>query len=286
MSPANQVITQEHQSLGWTIFIVFLSLLSVFAAIFLAFPALLPESVIRDDEQKQEIIKILGWADDILCAIFFCDFAVKLTKGGWHYFRTLGWLDLITSIPAFMVGWVVTGEGVVWHRFVRVLRVWRLYVIIKGIGSIRATLSEKPPVVWLLCFISLLTLTFVFSSAMLVLVLEANAQKEGLKGVSIDSAEKALWWAVVTATTVGYGDTVPVSSGGKIVAVFLMVFGIGLFGSLTAYIAAMLGGKREAEKETFTRIEGIESDIKQMRRLLEKLEVANTHSQSEVRNDR
>ena len=269
MLPASPEISQEHKSLGWTIFIVFLSLLPIVAAIFLAFPALLPESVIRDDEQMDDVVKILRWADDTLCAIFFFDFAAKLAQGGWRYFyKKFGWLDLISSIPAFMVGWIVGGDAV-WHRFVRILRVWKLYNIIKGIGSIRAALSKKPPVVWLLCVISLLTLTLIFFSAMLVLVLEAKAQTEGEK-ISIDSAEKALWWAMVTATTVGYGDVVPVSSGGKIVAVILMVFGIGLFGSLTAYIAAVLGGEREEAKETSTRNERMEADIKEIRQLLEK----------------
>jgi voltage-gated potassium channel len=48
----------------------------------------------------------------------------------------------------------------------------------------------------------------------------------------------ALWWAVVTVTTVGYGDKIPVTGAGKVVAVALMLTGIGLVGVLTATVAS------------------------------------------------
>jgi voltage-gated potassium channel len=49
-----------------------------------------------------------------------------------------------------------------------------------------------------------------------------------------------MWWAVTTITTVGYGDTFPVTPAGRGVAAFLMVSGIALFGVLTANLAAFL----------------------------------------------
>jgi voltage-gated potassium channel Kch len=55
---------------------------------------------------------------------------------------------------------------------------------------------------------------------------------------NIHSYHDALWWAVVTVTTVGYGDRFPVSEGGRAVAVVLMLVGIGLIGVLTATVAS------------------------------------------------
>ena len=73
-----------------------------------------------------------------------------------------------------------------------------------------------------------------FLGAWLVLLFEENA-----KGSNIHSYPDALWWAIVTVTTVGYGDRFPVSAGGRAVAVVLMLVGIGLIGVLTATVASV-----------------------------------------------
>jgi voltage-gated potassium channel len=72
-----------------------------------------------------------------------------------------------------------------------------------------------------------------FLGAWLVLLFEKNAA-----GSNIHSYHDALWWAVVTVTTVGYGDRFPISEGGRAVAVILMLVGIGLIGVLTATVAS------------------------------------------------
>jgi voltage-gated potassium channel len=72
-----------------------------------------------------------------------------------------------------------------------------------------------------------------FLGAWLVLLFENHAV-----GSNIHSYKDALWWAVVTVTTVGYGDRFPVSDGGRLVAVVLMFVGIGLIGILTATVAS------------------------------------------------
>lgn len=73
----------------------------------------------------------------------------------------------------------------------------------------------------------------VFACAGLVLSFEANS-----RGSNIHNYGQALWWAIVTVTTVGYGDKYPVTPGGQDVAVVLMLVGIGLIGVLTATVAS------------------------------------------------
>ncbi|MFZ0667431.1 MAG: ion channel, partial [Acidimicrobiales bacterium] len=73
-----------------------------------------------------------------------------------------------------------------------------------------------------------------FVGAWLVLLFEEDA-----KGSNIHDYPDALWWAIVTVTTVGYGDRYPVTEGGRIVAVVLMLVGIGLIGTLTATVASL-----------------------------------------------
>jgi voltage-gated potassium channel len=70
--------------------------------------------------------------------------------------------------------------------------------------------------------------------AWLVLLFEENA-----KGSNIHNYPQALWWAIVTVTTVGYGDRFPMTEGGRVVAAVIMLVGIGLIGVLTATVASL-----------------------------------------------
>ncbi|MGA9832388.1 MAG: ion channel [Trebonia sp.] len=86
-----------------------------------------------------------------------------------------------------------------------------------------------------------------FLGAWLVLLFEENA-----KGTNIHSYPDALWWAIVTVTTVGYGDRYPVTEGGRAVAIILMLLGIGLIGVLTATVASVFVKEHtDASKEEF-----------------------------------
>ena len=88
-----------------------------------------------------------------------------------------------------------------------------------------------------------------FVGAWLVLLFEENA-----KGSNIHNYPDALWWAIVTVTTVGYGDRYPTTEGGRAVAVVLMLVGIGLIGVLTATVASVFVKEHtDANREEYQR---------------------------------
>ena len=68
---------------------------------------------------------------------------------------------------------------------------------------------------------------------------------------NIKSAEDAIWWAITTITTVGYGDRYPVTTLGRIVSTILMITGIGLFGTFSGLVSSWLssGPKHTHTKE-------------------------------------
>jgi voltage-gated potassium channel len=100
-----------------------------------------------------------------------------------------------------------------------------------------------------------------------------HAAEDG-HGGSIDSVGDALWWSITTVTTVGYGDTFPVTPAGRGIAAVLMATGIALFGVLTANLAALLvdQGADESDDEDGTsiaaRLDRIEAQLAALTRAL------------------
>ncbi|WP_440710194.1 potassium channel family protein [Herbiconiux sp. YIM B11900] len=83
---------------------------------------------------------------------------------------------------------------------------------------------------------ALFVVLFVYSIALAVL-----AAERGAPGATIDSFGNSIWWACVTMTTVGYGDYVPVTVLGRVLAVVLMFGGVAIVGVATATIVSYLG---------------------------------------------
>ncbi|MCU0822344.1 MAG: ion channel [Spirochaetes bacterium] len=74
-----------------------------------------------------------------------------------------------------------------------------------------------------------------------------NGQKIDEKTANIKTFEDSIWWAMVTSTTVGYGDYFPVSRAGRIIGIIIMFFGVALMGAVTGNIASLLVEKQLKE---------------------------------------
>ena len=79
----------------------------------------------------------------------------------------------------------------------------------------------------------------VFALGLVVIAATIVTSVETTPNSQITSFEDAMWWSIVTVTTVGYGDMTPVTPIGRAIAMMLMLVGIGLFGGLTANLASL-----------------------------------------------
>jgi len=95
------------------------------------------------------------------------------------------------------------------------------------------------------------------------------ASVEGGEGASIQSFPDALWWAVVTITTVGYGDMVPVTAAGRTIAFILMLGGIAFFSGVTANLAFFMVRGQDSHKQALsqlvTEVEGLRQEVIRLR---------------------
>lgn len=123
------------------------------------------------------------------------------------------------------------------------------------------------------------------TTALLVYVASlAMLDAERGHGGPIQTFPDALWWAVTTITTVGYGDYTPATSTGRCVAVALMLGGIGLIGVVTATLASWIvrrvSEEEDAQHATKTQIEGLLGEIRALRRQVSYLEGSLLSAQS------
>lgn len=168
---------------------------------------------------------ILDYADFAVCLVFLGDFLISLVRAEnrWRYFVTWGWLDLLSSIPAVDV--------TRWGRAARILRIFR---VLRGLRAthLLAELVLKRRAQNAMLAVALLALILVTFCSIAVLHFESGPD------ANIKSADDAVWWAFATITTVGYGDRYPITSEGRMVAVLLMVSGVGLFGTFSGFLAS------------------------------------------------
>jgi voltage-gated potassium channel len=148
-------------------------------------------------------------------------------------------------------------------RPLRVLRLLRL-VTFSRVGLTLSTALNRARNLLThhgLHYVLLSVLAIIAVGAALELAFEQHAP-----GSNIHDYGDALWWAIVTVTTVGYGDKYPVSVGGRGVAVVLMLTGIGLVGVLSATVASYFVGQRA------------EADMAELHRRLDRIEAMLTRT--------
>jgi voltage-gated potassium channel len=84
---------------------------------------------------------------------------------------------------------------------------------------------------------------------------------------NIKTAEDAVWWSVVTITTVGYGDRYPVTSEGRFLGGILMFAGVGLFATFSGFVAAWF--LRPAEDKHEGGLDEIREELARLRKAIE-----------------
>ena len=199
---------------------------------------------------------VLFYGDTAVCAVFFFDFVYNMVRAPnkVRYFYTWGWIDLISSIPS--VGILRAG------RTVQVIRILRVLRGVRATKVLAEFLLAKRAEAGLMAA-ALISILFIVAASIFVLQFERDASS------TIKTAGDAVWWALTTVTTVGYGDTYPVTRGGRIVAVVLMTAGVFLLATFSGFVASWF--LAPIDKEQNRELEKIRREVAELRAAIERL---------------
>jgi voltage-gated potassium channel len=214
-------VTRTHRP-SYEIFILVITVVSLGVMVGMLLPF---------DEQTH---MVLNFYDNLICLIFLGDFLYNLSGShprSEYFIRQRGWLDLIGSIPSFGIS-----QYAAILRLARLSRLARISRLLRGKGQ-KALVSDVIHnrgryALFLTVLLAILVMTI---SSVLVLQFEGQSPD-----ANITTGGDALWWALVTITTVGYGDFYPVTSLGRLTAACVMLSGVGIIGALASILASVL----------------------------------------------
>tara|TARA_R110002073_G_scaffold13733_2_gene57631 strand:- start:1008 stop:1988 length:981 start_codon:yes stop_codon:yes gene_type:complete len=163
-----------------------------------------------------------------------------------YVFSVHGLIDLIAIAPFYLGMFGATDL-----RFLRALRLFRILKLTRYSPAIsmlyRSIGRERDAIAAALC---LLSIALVITSCGIYLC-EHTAQPE-----AFGSIPAAIWWAIATLTTVGYGDVTPITTGGKIFGAGVMILGVGMVALPTAILASTFVDELHRRREEFASVVG------------------------------
>ncbi|MCY1023806.1 ion transporter [Pyxidicoccus sp. MSG2] len=202
-------------------------------AILFSIVAVMLESVASVRDQYGRVLRVAEW---FFTALFTAEYVLRLiaVQRPLRYMRSFfGLVDLVAILPTFLSVLVPGAQSLLVVRVVRLLRVFRVLKLAHLLGQaeilLTALRASRPKITVFLG--TVLTIVVVMGAVMYVVEGGANG---------FDSIPRAMYWAIVTVTTVGFGDITPKTVLGQLIASVLMVMGYGIIAVPTGIVSVEL----------------------------------------------
>ena len=212
-------------------------------AILLSVLAVMLESVAAVRELCGPQIRLIEW---IITAFFSVEYVLRLLavrRPAQYAASFFGLVDLLAILPSYLSLLVPGAHSLLAIRTLRLLRIFRVFKLARYVGEgqvlVAALRASRPKIIVFLW--GVLTIVVIVGSLMYLIEGDANG---------FTSIPRSIYWAVVTLTTVGYGDIAPQTVLGQILASLLMITGYGIIAIPTGIVSVELAGAQRQAVST------------------------------------
>jgi len=209
-----------------------------------------------DKEIHKQYGKLLLIAEWLFTLIFTIEYILRIycsTDKKKYTLSFMGIIDLLSIIPTYLIIFYAPIGYLIDIRVLRLIRIFRIFKLSPYLRSGHtmqiALRSSRPKIIVFILSVSLVVI--ILGTLMYII----EGQQNGF-----DNIPKSIYWAVVTLTTVGYGDVVPITTLGKTVAVFIMLLGYAIIAVPTGIVSSELTKHNKEKKQERNQSEIIEKE--------------------------
>ena len=190
------------------------------------------ESVPEIQQNNRQLLKISEWAITVIFTIEYILRIIIIKKPFRYIFSFYGIIDFLSVIPTYLSLLIVGSHSLVVIRVLRLLRVFRILKLTRytqaGKTLARAMWNSRAKVSVFIFFV--LIIVTIFGTIMYIV--------EGSEDSGFTSIPRSIYWAIVTLTTVGYGDISPTTPFGQFLASIVMIMGYAIIAVPTGIVTA------------------------------------------------
>jgi len=240
-SKLHEIIYEADTPLG-RIFDVILLILILLSVIFVML-----ESVEPIDRKYHEYLYIGEWIITIFFSLEYILRIITVKKPTRYIFSFYGIIDFISTIPLYLSFILAGSSYLLTVRALRLLRIFRILKVTRYIGEAnkltKALKNSRPKI---LVFLFTVLIIAIIAGTLMYLI---EGEESGFTSIP-----RSIYWAIVTLTTVGYGDIAPTDPLGQFIAAILMIMGYGIIAVPTGIVSAEYATADDDEVHTNTQV--------------------------------
>ncbi|MGB0837648.1 MAG: ion transporter [Flavobacteriaceae bacterium] len=194
------------------------------------------ESIPEIDAQYYAFFNVLEWIITILFSIEYLLRIISVKKPLRYILSFYGIIDLLSTLPKYLSFFIPGAYALTALRALRLIRVFRILKLVRYTGaSTRLLLALKNSRAKIAVFMYAVAIITVVLGTLIYLI---EGPEHGFTSIP-----KSIYWAIVTLTTVGYGDLAPMTPLGQLVASIIMILGYGIIAVPTGIVSSELGNE-------------------------------------------